>query len=183
MDVKEVDALRAARTPTVVRFEEIVARVRQPVLRFLLRRTDAESAADVLSDTLLVLWRRLDDVPAEAELPWAYAVANSCLANHRRGQRRHRALVAKIILLDPPADADPPEEDLDLSEALKRLPPDDQEILRLWAWEQLEPREIAGVLDVSANVATVRLHRAKKKLAAALKDPGSSRTQTSQGKE
>ena len=34
-------------------------------------------------------------------------------------------------------------EDPALAEALAGLPAADQEILRLWAWEQLEPREIA----------------------------------------
>ena len=38
------------------------------------------------------------------------------------------------------------------------------EILRLWAWEQLEPSEIAVVLDISTVTARVRLHRARRRL-------------------
>ena len=40
----------------------------------------------------------------------------------------------------------------------------DQEVLRLWAWEQLAPREIALVLGITPNAASIRLHRATKKL-------------------
>lgn len=37
-------------------------------------------------------------------------------------------------------------------------------MLRLWAWEQLPPREIAVALGISPNAASIRLHRAKKRL-------------------
>ena len=39
------------------------------------------------------------------------------------------------------------------------------EIVRMWAWEQLEPREIAIALDMTANAVSVALTRAKRKLA------------------
>jgi RNA polymerase sigma-70 factor (ECF subfamily) len=51
-----------------------------------------------------------------------------------------------------------------LAEALAALRPDDAEVLRLWAWEQLTAGEIATVLDITANAASIRLHRAKEKL-------------------
>ncbi|MGB0101650.1 MAG: sigma factor-like helix-turn-helix DNA-binding protein, partial [Nocardioides sp.] len=58
----------------------------------------------------------------------------------------------------------PVDGDADLHEALAALRPEDAELLRLWAWEQLTPAEIAVVLDVSANAAGVRLHRARARL-------------------
>jgi RNA polymerase sigma-70 factor (ECF subfamily) len=48
-----------------------------------------------------------------------------------------------------------------LGEALAALSAEDAELLRLWAWEQLTPREIATVLDVTENAAALRLHRAR----------------------
>ena len=66
------------------RFEEIARELIDPLRRYLARRTDPDTADDVLSDTLLVCWRRLDDVP-ENPLPWAYGVARNCLANAQRG--------------------------------------------------------------------------------------------------
>jgi len=64
------------------------------------------------------------------------------------------------LLLDP-AEA---LEDDELAAALSTLPAADQEIIRLWAWEQLEPREIAEILGSTANAVSLRLSRAKKKL-------------------
>jgi RNA polymerase sigma-70 factor (ECF subfamily) len=45
------------------RFEALVRVVAQPVHRYLVRRTDADAVDDVLAETMLVLWRRVDDVP------------------------------------------------------------------------------------------------------------------------
>jgi RNA polymerase sigma-70 factor, ECF subfamily len=152
------------------RFEQLVAQVYEPLQRYLLRRTDPSTADDVLGDVLLVLWRRLDVVPADSALPWAYGVARKCLANSRRAAVRSEQLIHRLAAERPveePADER-------LTEALAQLPEDDRELLRLWAWEQLPPREIATVLGVSANAAAIRLHRSKKRLRGLLesgKDP------------
>ena len=89
------------------RFAAVVAAVHDPVWRFLLRRTDRDTAAEVLNDVLVVIWRRLDDVPTLEPLPWCYAVARGCLANATRGARRQRALAHRIAMLDPPAPTAP----------------------------------------------------------------------------
>jgi hypothetical protein len=44
------------------RFEALVHAAAEPLRKFLLRRTDADTAEDVRAETLLVLWRRIDDV-------------------------------------------------------------------------------------------------------------------------
>jgi RNA polymerase sigma-70 factor (ECF subfamily) len=150
------------------RFDELLAEVHDPLQRYLRRRT--ADWDDVLSETLAVLWRRLDDVPAD-RLPWSYGVARGCLQNQLRSQRRHLRLVRRLAL-EP--EAPPPPEDSALGEALAGLKPEDQEVLRLWAWEQLPPREIALVLQITPNAASIRLHRATTKLRTALlgKSPG-----------
>jgi RNA polymerase sigma-70 factor (ECF subfamily) len=146
------------------RFEDLAAQVTEPVRRFLARRTDPDTADDVLADTLLVLWRRLDDVPRGDEaLPWTYAVARNALANALRGTRRQRRLAYRITVTDPPGEVAPgePEADGRVSTALARMRPDEAELLRLWAWEQLGPAEIATVLGLSPNAVSIRLHRAR----------------------
>lgn len=147
------------------RFEALFREVYEPLQRYALRRIDPATADDVVADALLVLWRRLDDVPADAALPWCYGVARRCLANRRRGTERQTHLVDRLMgeRAATPVDTDPA-----LDDALATLGADDREIVRLWAWEQLPPREIAVVLGISANAASIRVHRAKTRLAAAL---------------
>jgi RNA polymerase sigma-70 factor (ECF subfamily) len=151
------------------RFEALALQLVEPLRRFLARRTDPATAEDVLADTLLVCWRRLADVPAEP-LPWAYGVARNCLANALRSGRRQERVAAKVAAVDPPREVAPAPEDVheDLAEALAALRGTDAELLRLWAWEQLGPDEIAQALEITPNAASVRLHRAKEKLRAEL---------------
>ncbi|HEY6627609.1 MAG TPA: sigma-70 family RNA polymerase sigma factor [Acidimicrobiia bacterium] len=145
------------------RFELIAAQVYEPLQRYLRRRATPEDAGDALGDVLLTVWRRLDDVPADLPLPWCYGVARRILANQRRGAQRHLRLVDRMnseAAISRSHDVDDPE----LEAALAGLSEDDQELLRLWAWEQLEPREIAVVLMTTPNAVSLRLTRAKAKL-------------------
>jgi RNA polymerase sigma-70 factor (ECF subfamily) len=71
-----------------------------------------------------------------------------------------------VATVDPPHEApDPggPRDDV-LHDALARLGEDDAELLRLWAWEQLGPAEIATVLGVTPNAVSLRLRRARTRL-------------------
>jgi RNA polymerase sigma-70 factor (ECF subfamily) len=148
------------------RFRALVAEVADPVRRYLWRRTDSATADDVLAETLVVLWRRFDEQPREV-VPWAIGVARKLLANARRAAARRERLVARIAVVDPPVEssADEPDDAAErkVHRVLGLLRPADAEVLRLWAWDELEPRELAVVLGISANAAAVRLHRARRR--------------------
>lgn len=146
-------------------FRALVLEVTDPVRRYLWRRTDEATADDVLAETLVVLWQRVDDPPREV-VPWAIGIARKQLANARRSAARRDRLVARITVVDPPRDvpAAPDADDDDdetVRRVLGRLRPADAELLRLWSWEGLQPRHIAEVLGISTNAAAVRLHRAR----------------------
>src|SRR5687767_6918024 len=70
------------------------------VTRYLRRRTDPDTADDVVSDVLLVMWRRFDEVeqlPADVRVPWCLGVARGCLANARRSADRRRGLWLRLV--------------------------------------------------------------------------------------
>lgn len=142
------------------RFEEVAPGLIEPLRRFLARRTDPDTAEDVLAETLLVCWRRAQELPAQP-LPWAYGVARNCLRNAERAARRQERVAGRLAA-EPQAPR--PAEDLALHEALGRLRPEEVELLRLWAWEQLTPAEIALVLGITPNAVSSRLTRARQKL-------------------
>lgn len=156
------------------RFEELAPQLIEPLRRYLARRTDGATADDVLADTLLVCWRRLDELSDEP-LPWAYGVARHCLANAERSARRQRRVAGRMAAIDPPRAVTPgPADGGDpaLAEALASLSAPEAELLRLWAWEDLDVGSIAGTLGITPNAASIRLHRARQKLAAALRKAG-----------
>ena len=142
------------------------------VLAYALRRTTSEASAnDAVAETFLVAWRRLPDVPTGDEtLPWLYAVARRVLANQRRGDARQSHLVQRIGN-ESGASADDVEHTVMVAEsvseavaALRMLDPNEQELLRLVAWEELSHRQIAGMLECSENAVAIRVHRARSKL-------------------
>lgn len=154
------------------RFIALTELVAAPLHRYALRRIDADTAEDVVADALLVLWRRLDDVPIDDPLPWSYAVARGCLANARRAKHRQVRLIDRLTRQQEQATDPPAFDDAPLDAALAHLSETDRELIRLWAWERLAPREIALAVGISANAVSIRLHRARKQLAILLAPQG-----------
>jgi RNA polymerase sigma-70 factor (ECF subfamily) len=137
------------------------------ILGFALRRVQAADAADVVAETFLVAWRRLDEVPeGEAARLWLYGTARRVLANHARAARRRERLAARLDELpEPPDDPTAGSDELGVAAALARLRPADRELLALAAWEELAPAEIAVVLGRSAGAVRIGLLRARRRLA------------------
>lgn len=162
-----METTRELSAPRRDAFERVVADVYEPLQRYLRRRASADDVDELLDDVLLVLWRRLDEVPPDAALPWAYGVARRCLANHRRSGRRRERLLRRIVVSrqEPATDEWTSGAEAALHRALDRLPDLDREVIRLWAWEQLEPREIAVVLETTPNAISIRLGRIQRRLA------------------
>jgi RNA polymerase sigma-70 factor (ECF subfamily) len=164
------------------RFEQVYSDNRGAILGYVLRRTsNADDAADVIADTFLTAWRRLDDIPpGGAARPWLYGVARRALANHHRGERRRTALGERLRSeLTASAFGGPGGEDSaaqpvpeDVAAAFRGLPERDREILSLAGWEGLDAGQIALVLACSRNAARIRLHRARRRFALALRETG-----------
>jgi len=133
-----------------------------------LSRADAE---DVVGATLEIAWRKIDQVPPDDPLPWLYAVERNLLMNLRRANRRRSTLLGKLPIPGPhlPSDDESMNPDHEkLRAALRELDDDDQELLRLVAWDGLSPSQAAVVFGISAVAARTRLHRARRRLAARL---------------
>jgi RNA polymerase sigma-70 factor, ECF subfamily len=147
------------------KFEGLAANVYVPLQKYLIRRAHPDAVDDVLSEALTTLWRRIDDVPDQNPLPWCYGVARRTLANHRRGEARRLQLVDRLTA-EPQGTGEPEDSDPALESALEQLSREERELIHLWAWEELEPREIAVVLESTPNAISLRLTRLKKKLGA-----------------
>jgi RNA polymerase sigma factor (sigma-70 family) len=150
-----------------VRFELLYARHAPAVKAYVLRRSDASSADDVVAEVFVVCWRRFHELPPDA-LPWLLGVARRVLSTQRRAERRRAALEDRLA----GAAVEPVEgtaaEDRILAAALARLSDADRELLLLIAWEGLSPAQAALVLTVKPATARVRLLRARRRLAHAL---------------
>jgi RNA polymerase sigma factor (sigma-70 family) len=154
-------------------FEKLYRGHRDAILAYLLRRvTNAEDAADLLTEVFVVAVRRGDDVPRDdATRLWLYGVARRLLANHRRGLRRHDEAVARLadeLRTMAAAVPAPAAELIVLRQQLATLSADDRELLTLTAWDGLTPMEAAAVLGLTPTTARARLFRARRRLQARL---------------
>jgi RNA polymerase sigma-70 factor, ECF subfamily len=158
------------------RFEAVFDGHYRAVWAYCRRRVPPDEADDAVAEVFTTAWRRFDDVPTDRALPWLYGVAHNHVAHSIRRRQRAGRLNDRLRTVDNVVHLDRDRDDaIDASarfdvvtKALATLRPDDQEILRLAAWEDLAPADIAVVLGCSANAAAVRLHRARRRLEEAI---------------
>lgn len=153
-------------------FDALFAASATPLYRYFRRRLpagmggSAPDAEDLTADVLATAWRRRDDVPDGAELPWLYRTAGFVLANHRR---KARPVPVEVV----PEEADGLDVELavvrddEVRRVLAALSARDRRILLLHAWEGLGGEGLAQVLGISRGGADAALSRARARLRAA----------------
>jgi len=149
-------------------FDEIFDRHAAQVRSYARRRIGDAAADDVVTETFLIAWRKLDRMP-EAPLPWLLGIARRVLSNEQRAALRRSRLSERIAFHAPRASSDAPTAPDDgILAALAGLSEPDRELVLLICWEGLSSREAAMVVGCSPIAARVRLHRARARLAKAL---------------
>ncbi len=149
-------------------FTALVRAHERDVHRYLVRRA-GQDAEDLTADVLTIAWRRREDVPEGAELPWLYRTAGFVLANHRRkGRPVPVERLPEVVDEDDPALRAVTDERV--RGALAALSPRDRQIVLLNAWEGLTGVALAEALGVSRGGADAALSRARARLAAVWAD-------------
>jgi RNA polymerase sigma-70 factor (ECF subfamily) len=160
--------------PAPQRFACLYDRYYRNVLRYALTHSEPGSAEDVASEVFLIAWRQWPDIP-EPALPWLLGVARNLLRQQAGAGRRRRRLADRITALTTAADTtawDAAEHVVERQAALEvliSLRSRDIEALTLVTWHGLSTEEAAAAAGCSPRAFTVRLHRARRRLAAALR--------------
>jgi RNA polymerase sigma-70 factor (ECF subfamily) len=145
------------------RFTRVYEEHLETVRRYVWRR-DPDLVDDVVAETFLVAWRRIDDVPEHAA-PWLIGVARNVRRNSRRSASRQQAVSARLADAVPPLEGPgAPRESAALGPALRTLSDRDREVLLLAVWDGLDRASIAAALGCSRANVSVRLHRARRRL-------------------
>jgi RNA polymerase sigma-70 factor (ECF subfamily) len=153
------------------RFTLLYRRHYAAVLAYALRRVDPDQAQDVVAETFTAAWQELASLP-EDPMPWLYRAAWYRIANVRRSQARQQRVSARVQTRQHLTQADHASqvvESLRVLGALKSLSDTDREVLLLTSWEDLSYAEVAYVLGCSVATVKVRVFRARRRLAGALK--------------
>jgi RNA polymerase sigma-70 factor (ECF subfamily) len=173
-DHKLVEACRAGQTEA---FGALVQRYQERLYQTLVHVSgSAEDARDVLQDTFLRAYEKLDQFQGDSSFyTWVYRIGvNLALSGHRRRRSRptcrgigdhgaDRALEA----VDESADADPTypleraEREQIVEAALRQLGPEHRAVVILKDFDGRRYEEIGAILDVPVGTVRSRLHRAR----------------------
>jgi RNA polymerase sigma-70 factor (ECF subfamily) len=156
----------------------LVAREASALLAYFARRvTPQEDAADLLGDTLVIVWRRQSSIPNDETRArmWLYGVARKVLSTHRRSAGRRNALAERLRLNLEGSATDTAHDD-SLASHVRSLIGDldekDQEIMGLVYWEGFSLVDVATILSMRPTTVRSRHARARAELRRALEDSG-----------
>ncbi len=157
------------------RFGEIFDRHAADIRRFLMRRTDPDSAASLLSEVFCVAFERrhtyqLDRPNAR---PWLFGIGSNLLLKHYRTETRRIRATGRAggTRSEPRAFEDDVDASIDaarlwpaVADAVSSLPDIERQTLLLFAWEDLSYAEISEALDVPVGTVRSRINRARQRI-------------------
>ncbi|MCP2339970.1 RNA polymerase sigma factor [Actinomadura rupiterrae] len=159
-------------------FAQIFDRYYDAIHGYASRRLGPTAADDVAAETFLIAFDRRDayDLSRPDARPWLYGIASNLIARHHRAEARQYRALART---GPDGPSEGPEDRaaarLDasaargpLADALADLAGGERDVLLLVAWAQLSMQEVAEALDLPAGTVRSRLHRARRRVRAAL---------------
>jgi len=161
-----------ARARDFAAFEQLLDRYEDKIFRLAYRFVRNETEAkEVLQDTFLTVWRKLDTFKGDAQFgSWLYRVATNAALMRLRAQRRHPEVSTEdlpIGYLDNYGQL-PPDDELQsgelrrhIEEAVDKLPEIYRTVFLIRDVEGLSTEEAAEVLQISVPTVKTRLHRAR----------------------
>ena len=154
--VEALDGLARRWTPRLLRY----------AARVLSGSGDSTDAArDVVQETWVGVIRGLRGLRDPAQFPaWIYGIATRRCADAIRAQMRRRRLDVDAAAGDvgePVASVTSSEQQIDLANAIKGLPPIHRAAIHLFYREDLSVEEIASVLGIPLGTVKSRLHHAR----------------------
>lgn len=146
------------------------------LLAYFARRVDQpHDAADLLAETLLVLWRRASALPVDdAEVrPWMFGIGRNVLMHYHRRALRQRAISDKLRSIlsatSRPGFSNSTEHD-SLHRAISTLNAIDQDIIGLVHWDGFSLVEVSRIVDMKEGTVRSRYHRARTALRTQLEE-------------
>lgn len=162
------------------RFEHMYVAHRDAIWSYVVRRVTRDEVDDAVAEVFTVAWRKIGQCPEPGEqLPWLYAIGRNIVRNAHRASNRRNRLWSKVSSMPASNEVGSDVqvvrnfEDTELLNAVSRLKPIEQELLRLRTWEELPIKDIAVVVGLSPKSVESRLVRIRKNLARLLAVPAS----------
>jgi RNA polymerase sigma-70 factor (ECF subfamily) len=150
--------------------QALLARYFDPLCGFFESKIDGD-ADDLVQRTMLACVASKDRFRKDSSFrTYLFTVARHELfrylrTRHRDGQRLDFSITSVAeVLTTPVSRMTKNAEKLRVVEALRRLPVEQQTLLELYYWQELDVEAISEVFELEPGTTRVRLHRARKKL-------------------
>ena len=151
----------------------------KPLYRFLLQLTfgDRQAAEDLLQETLLRAWRKLDELNADIDTlrPWLITVARRIAIDAGRARQARPAEVGAFDITGVPASEDPIDRMLaaqTIRQALLRLTPEHRTVIIEIYYRGRSASEVAELLGIPEGTVKSRTYHALRSLRATMESPG-----------
>ncbi len=160
--------------------ERVVRELGPPLFRYFRRQVDSpEDARDLTQDVFVKLWQGAATYrPQGSFRGWVFRVARHVALDHHRRAVRRPLAVGVHPVPEIRDDANDPAEALSTADERNRLvtaaldlPEGEREVFLMRCESDLKFREIADALEIPLGTALARMHRAVKRLQAALEAP------------
>lgn len=132
---------------------------------------DHARAADVLQETNMVLWRKIDEFDVDKPfLPWGFAIARFQVLANVRDQKRDKLLLDAELAEAISAEAETQADQLDelrgaLRPCLETLTTGNRELIERRYLRSMSIAELADAVDRSVSAVKVALMRSRRRLA------------------
>ena len=130
-----------------------------------------ERAEELVQDTFMKTWQYVKEGNKVLNYkPFLYRVANNLIIDHSRKKKEDslEALMENNPGAEPSYDGSMEMEQRvlmrDVYKAMEQLPPESKQLLIMRFVDDLDPRDIAEILEISPNHVSVKLNRAIKAL-------------------
>ena len=148
-------------------FEQLLMRHRTTVWNTALAIThDTDLAAEVLQETFIKLWKRLDTWRGENIKAWITIIANhTAIDILEKEKRRNQEPLNQYDSIEETNDQQEKEEQLlQLEKAIQTLSEQDQQIINLYYLQKIPIKQIAQLLQQTPNNIAVKLHHIRERL-------------------
>jgi RNA polymerase sigma-70 factor (ECF subfamily) len=186
----DAELIREAQKGSHRAFEELVRRYSERAYRAAFRVVrDAQIAEDVLQEALLKAYRSLRSFESRSSFyTWLYRITVNLALDRQRRDKRGPTLewndeIARDVeprgVVNAPADPEVASQRVQIralvAEGIQGLPDGQREVLLLREVEGLSYEEIAQSMEISKGTVMSRLHYARKKMIAFLRERGVSK--------
>ena len=148
-------------------FEQLLMRHRSAVWNTALAIThDTDLAAEVLQETFIKLWKRLDTWRGENIKAWITIIANhTAIDILEKEKRRNQEPLNNYDSIEEINDQPEKEQQLQqLEKAIQTLSEQDQQIINLYYLQKIPIKQIAQLLQQTPNNIAVKLHHIRERL-------------------